>query len=240
MKAPLPHTEAARVAALHEYRILDTLPEPAYDDLTRLASEICRTPIALGTLIDSDRQWFKSRVGLDVAETPRDIAFCAHALFDTELLVVRDTTQDERFADNPFVTAAPRIRFYAGAPLVSHDGQVLGTLCVLDSEPRELTPEQMDALRALARQVMAQLELRRKVPDLQTAVAERERAEAQLRVRAEQGAHYQTVLLDLARSPVTDLESALRMTGASAYLTKPLDVDHFLATVEGFLAGARK
>ncbi len=176
MKAPLPHTEAARVAALHEYRILDTLPEPAYDDLTRLASEICRTPIALVTLIDSDRQWFKSRVGLDVAETPRDIAFCAHALFDTELLVVRDTTQDERFADNPFVTAAPRIRFYAGAPLVSHDGQVLGTLCVLDSEPRELTPEQMDALRALARQVMAQLELRRKVADLQTAVAERERA----------------------------------------------------------------
>jgi GAF domain-containing protein len=141
---------------------------------------------------------------------PRDIAFCAHALFDTELLVVRDTTQDERFADNPFVTAAPRIRFYAGAPLVSHDGQVLGTLCVLDSEPRELTPEQMDALRALARQVMAQLELRRKVADLQTAVAERERAEAQLRVRAEQGAHYQTVLLDLARSPVTDLESVLR------------------------------
>jgi PAS domain S-box-containing protein len=175
MKAPLPHTEAARVTALHEYRILDTLPEPAYDDLTRLASEICRTPIALVTLIDSDRQWFKSRVGLDVADTPRDIAFCAHALFDTELLVVRDTTQDERFADNPFVTAAPHIRFYAGAPLVSHDGQVLGTLCDLDSEPRELTSEQMDALRALARQVMAQLELRRKVADLQTAAAERER-----------------------------------------------------------------
>lgn len=169
--------EAARLAALRRYRILDTEPERAFDDLTMLASQICGTPIALITLIDADRQWFKSRVGISVAETSRSVAFCAHAIQQPDLFVVPDATADARFRDNPFVVSEPSIRFYAGAPLVTSDGHALGTICVVDRVPRTLTQEQRAALEALRRQVVAQLELRRNLQELSEALRARDAAE---------------------------------------------------------------
>jgi diguanylate cyclase (GGDEF)-like protein/PAS domain S-box-containing protein len=168
MTYPIPPGEAQRLQALREYDILDTLPEQAYDDIALLASQICTAPIALIVLIDRDRQWLKSNLGLgEISETPRDIAFCAHALQrPRELLIVPDAAADERFRDNPLVTGEMSIRFYAGAPLVTKAGHALGTLCVLDSVARQISPQQELALRALSRQVMAQLELRRKVAEL--------------------------------------------------------------------------
>ena len=161
MKARIPVTEAERLAALRNYRILATPPEASYDDITLLASEICETPIAAVTLIDSDRQWFKSKLGMDVSETPRDVAFCAHTILSPDLLEVPDTREDARFADNPFVQRDPGVRFYAGAPLITPNGQALGSLCVIDLVRRNLTASQNASLRALSRQVVVQLELRR-------------------------------------------------------------------------------
>ncbi|MDH3458754.1 MAG: sensor domain-containing diguanylate cyclase [Gemmatimonadota bacterium] len=163
---PIPPDEPDRLETLEQYDILDTAPEQAYDDLTLLASEMCDAPIALVSFVDSERQWFKSRIGLEVAETPRDVAFCAHAVASQETLIVPDAMQDKRFADNPLVTDEPQIRFYAGAPLITPDGHALGTLCVIDRKPRTLTAKQQQALEALSRQVVSQLELRRKVADL--------------------------------------------------------------------------
>jgi GAF domain-containing protein len=179
-KVPIPKNEEERVAELHEFQILDTPPDEILDSLTLLASHICETPIALITLIDSDRQWFKSRVGVTITETARDISFCAHAIMSENLYIVPDLSKDKRFARHPFVMAAPRIRFYAGAPLVTRKHRVLGTLCVLDRVPRKLSKAQYDALRMLSRQVMAQLEMSRQVRNLQNRLAQQRHEHASL------------------------------------------------------------
>jgi signal transduction histidine kinase len=161
MRPPTPPDEPARLEALRRYDVLDSQAEQAFDDLTALAASVCRTPISLVTFVDADRQWFKSRVGLELEETSRDVSFCAHAMLADGLFVVRDLSEDRRFADNPLVAGGPEVRFYAGRPLVTPEGHALGTLCVLDRVPRELDRAQLDALEALGRQALALLEHRR-------------------------------------------------------------------------------
>jgi GAF domain-containing protein len=160
MKAPLPTNEVERLAALKEYHVLDTETEQSYDDITILAASICKVPIAMISLVDEARQWFKSRVGVEQRETSRDVAFCAHAILKSEPLIVPDATKDRRFADSALVTGEPHVRFYAGFPLINPAGLALGTLCVVDHKPRRLTAAQLRAMRSLARQVVTLLELR--------------------------------------------------------------------------------
>jgi two-component system cell cycle sensor histidine kinase/response regulator CckA len=186
MPAQATINEAKRLKVLWQYDILDTVPEEVFDDLTELAARICEAPIALISLVDEDRQWFKSKVGLTINETSRDISFCAHAIKQEDLFIIPDATKDLRFANNPLVTSDPKIRFYAGAPLTTPDGHALGSLCVIDKVPRELRLEQRQALRVLARHVMTQLELRRHANDLAVAHKARESTREELdKVQAE-------------------------------------------------------
>ena len=169
MSAPIPLNEVKRLKVLWQYEVLDTVPEEVFDDLTELAARICEAPIAMITLVDENRQWFKSKIGVTVKETSRDISFCAHAITQEDLFIVPDAAKDERFATSPLVISEPKIRFYAGAPLITPDGYALGTLCVIDKVPRELRPDQKQALRILARHVVSQLELRRHARELAAA-----------------------------------------------------------------------
>ena len=165
--APLPQNEDERLAELLSYDVLDTEAEQLFDDLTALASQICETPIALISLVDPNRQWFKSRVGLNAEETSRDIAFCSHAILQSDVFEVPNATLDPRFHDNPLVTGAPDIRFYAGAPLITPSGHAIGTLCAIDSKPRKLTETQKASLQTLSKSVVAHLELKRKNRELE-------------------------------------------------------------------------
>ena len=223
MSAPLPPDEPARLAALRAYGILDTEGERVYDDITALASQICDAPIALISFVDGERQWFKSRVGLSERETPREHAFCAYALLNSsDVLIVPDARGDDRFIDSPLVTGDPHVRFYAGAPLVTADGQALGTVCVIDRRPRELAPAQIAALRALARLVMAQLDLRRALETSTELTARQRSSEEALRAAMEARAAAQAgqdatelrmrLLVDTALDAVVMIDQAARVT----------------------------
>ncbi|ALN86647.1 diguanylate cyclase domain protein [Lysobacter capsici] len=239
-KPQIPANETARLEALRHYGVLDTPPEQDFDDLVAIAAAICDVPTALVSLIDADRQWFKARIGLDAQETPRDLAFCAHAILEpNRTMVVPDARNDERFFDSPLVTDDPHIRFYAGSPLITPGGEAIGTLCVIDSEPRELQPHQFDALQALSKQTSRLLELRRVSRALAQQLQESDWYEHKLlQYQAELEASNADLTALTRTDPLTGLpnrrafalalEQAVARSDANAPLqVAVLDIDHF-------------
>ncbi|MET0289713.1 MAG: sensor domain-containing diguanylate cyclase [Pseudoxanthomonas sp.] len=236
-----PDDELLRMASLHRYQILDTEDEKAYDDLVTIAAGICATPTAAMTLVDTDRQWFKSRVGLDVPETSRDLSFCGHTILTPDqVMIVPDATEDARFFDNPLVTAQEGIRFYAGAPLRAPDGHTLGALCVIDSKPRQLEPHQIEALQALSRQVINLMELRRVSRELQRQLGERDWYEQQLQLYQKELEQQNADLTEQTRTdPLTGLSNRRALAAAlvsslerglkhnTRVSVAMIDVDHF-------------
>lgn len=221
--APLHPHEAQRLNALFQYEVLDTEDEKVFDELTELASAICGTEISLISLVDKDRQWFKSRVGLDAPETPRNIAFCSHAILQEKVFEVPNALEDERFFDNPLVTGAPDIRFYAGMPLVTPDGFPLGTLCVIDQEPKKLTADQERALQILAKQVITQLELRIHTRQVERINEQREKM-------------FAVVAHDL-RSPFNGIMGMSKILRSKAETLKP---ERIMQAAEGILSSSHK
>ena len=226
MSYPIPAREAERLSTLRGYGILDTHPEERFDDLTRLAASICGTPVAVISLVDQDRQWFKSKIGVEACQTSREDAFCARAIMSPEVFIVPDASKDPRFAGNPLVLGDPQIRFYAGAPLVAPGGHNLGALCVIDRVPRELKPEQLESLRILSRQVMAQVMLGRHLEELRTALKERDALEVDLR----------KLIADLqsAKAAIHTLKSLLPVC---AWCKKVRDDRGYWEQVEQYLTG---
>jgi signal transduction histidine kinase len=187
---PIPENEAERLTALHSYNILDTAEEKDFDELTVLASAICQTPVALISLVDDKRQWFKSHIGTNTTETPKEQSFCAHAIASSDdIMIIDDARNDERFAHNPLVTGDPKIVFYAGVPLINEDGYALGSLCVIDRQQKQLSDQQITSLKILAKQVIDKLELRRKIAALETANHELRDANVFIQKFASMAAH---------------------------------------------------
>lgn len=251
-RPPKPDDEAQRLAALYRYQILDTEAEEAYDDLVKIAAAICDMPMATVSLIDADRQWIKAWVGLEGSrELPRELSFCAHTLLaPDQVMVVPDTSEDPRFRDNPAVVGAPGIRFYAGAPLRDVDGLAIGTLCVMDRQPRQLQPLQLEALDALSRQVSARLELRRVSRELKLQLEERLWYEQQLQKFAEELELRNSDLNEqVARDPLTGLSNRRALAAAlertleagTPFCLALIDIDRFKAVndTHGHLAGDR-
>jgi diguanylate cyclase (GGDEF)-like protein len=177
----IPANESERLRALARYDVLDSASEESFDEITAFIAKICGMPIAVVSLLDETRQWFKSHYGLEATQTPRRVSFCGHAILQPQqVMIVPDATQDERFVDNPLVTGAPNIRFYAGTPLVTDDGYALGTLCVIDAAARTMTADQVETLRLAGRMVIRLLEQRRTIKLLETEIAERARVEEHL------------------------------------------------------------
>lgn len=209
--APIPEDEEARLQALQSYEILDTVSEIEYDDIVKLATIICDTPIGLVSLVDQDRQWFKSKIGIEATETPRDISFCGHAILKpNELFLVEDTMQDKRFSDNPLVVEGIKIRFYAGIPLVSEEKQALGTLCVIDDKPHQMTESQKLALKTLGSNVVHLLSLRKKL----IQVEEEQEAKAKLFDKLVQT---NRELEGYSKAAVEDLQDPLQKIGVSIF-----------------------
>jgi PAS domain S-box-containing protein len=228
MTATATQNEAARMAALREAHVLDTEAEAAFDDIAQLAAQICQTPVALVSLVDEGRQWFKARVGLDAEETPREGSFCAHAIAQPGLFIVGDAAADERFVANQLVISAPNVRFYAGVPLVTEDGHALGTLCVIDSVPRQLSDAQSEALRVLAHHAAALLELRRRAHWLDETNRELRR-EAQEREAAERGREEVLAREGRARAEAEESERHYR------FLAESIPQQVWTATPDGAL-----
>ncbi|MET0131102.1 MAG: sensor domain-containing diguanylate cyclase [Stenotrophomonas chelatiphaga] len=226
IKPDKPANEAHRLDALHRYRILDSEKEQTFEDLVTIAKAVAGTSMAAVTLIDAERQWFKSVQGVETAELPRDASMCGHAILSPrEVMVIEDARLDARFHDNPIVVGAPGVRFYAGAPLISNEGLPLGTLCVFDSQPHQLEPDRAKALAALSRQVMVVMELRRFALDIQQHMRERDDYERLL-------ADYHDVLLaqnaDLAEQSRTDA-----LTGLPNRRAMAMALDAAVADTEG-------
>jgi signal transduction histidine kinase len=202
--AAIPANESERLEALRRYGLLDTPAEQAFEDITQLASFVCGTPMSVLTLVDADRQWFKSRIGIDDPETHRDLSFCAHAILQDGVFVVPDAMKDIRFRGNPYVTDDPNIRFYAGSPIVTEEGLPIGTICVIDRVPRELSAAQLAALEALSRQAMAQIELRRRYSEIQDAY---EKLEALDHMKSQ----FVSMVSHELRTPLTSIRGGLQL-----------------------------
>ncbi|MGI4729130.1 MAG: GAF domain-containing sensor histidine kinase [Janthinobacterium lividum] len=226
MKKPaLPINEAERLNALHSYAVLDTLSENNFDDITRLASQICETPIALISLVDDKRQWFKSYHGLKIRETNKDYSFCAHAILNPqEVMVVPNTLQDERFKNNPLTVGHPHVAFYVGVPLVNNEGYPLGTLCVIDNQPKTLSDDKIYALKVLAKQVVNQLELRKKTNELDQSIFELQKSHQYLERFALMASH------DL-KTPLTSIMLSAQLLKQKYSELVDDKANHFLDTI---------